>query len=57
MQCAWTFLHRLVRANDGQDLLEYGMLATLIAVFAVMAVTTLGSQIRVVLWETIANNF
>ena len=57
MQRAWTFLRRFVRADHGQDLIEYGMLAALIAVVAISAVTTLGTQVRVVLWQTIANNF
>jgi Flp pilus assembly pilin Flp len=41
----------------GQDLLEYALLAALISVFAAGAVTSLGSQINNVLWQTIANNF
>jgi pilus assembly protein Flp/PilA len=57
MQRAWTFVRRFVRADRGQDLIEYGMLAALIAVVAVTAVTTLGTQIRDVLWHTIVNNF
>lgn len=57
MQRAWKILRRLVRADHGQDLIEYGMLAALIAVVAITAVTTLGNSIRVVLWETIASNF
>ena len=57
MQRAWMFLRRLARADYGQDLLEYAMLAALIAVVAVGAVTTLGVRIQVVLWETIAANF
>ena len=57
MQRAWTFVRRLVRADQGQDLIEYGMLAALIAVVAVAAVTTLGNQVRIALWQTIVNNF
>jgi pilus assembly protein Flp/PilA len=57
MQRAWMFLRRFVRADHGQDLVEYGVLAALIAVVAIAAITTLGTQIRVVLWQTIANNF
>jgi len=48
---------RLVRRDDGQDLLEYGLVVTLIAIGAVMAVTTVGTTIKAVLWETIAQNF
>jgi Flp pilus assembly pilin Flp len=57
MHRAWTFVRRLVRADQGQDLVEYGMLAALIAVVTVTAVATLGNQLRNVLWQTIANNF
>jgi Flp pilus assembly pilin Flp len=39
---------------EGQDLLEYSMLVALIAVVAVSAVTTLGSTIHTVFWQTIA---
>jgi pilus assembly protein Flp/PilA len=53
MQRTWNILRRFVRAEHGQDLIEYGMLAALIAVVAVTAITTLGQQIRNVLWQTI----
>ena len=45
------------RSEDGQDLLEYGLLAALIAVFALGAVATLGNTISTVFWTVIANNF
>jgi Flp pilus assembly pilin Flp len=50
-------VRRLTRPEDGQDLLEYGLLASLIALFAVAAVRVLGDQISTVLWGAIANNF
>jgi Flp pilus assembly pilin Flp len=50
-------IRRLTKRDDGQDLLEYGLLATLIAVFAIAAVRLVGNQISTVLWATIANNF
>lgn len=50
-------VHRLTRPEDGQDLLEYGLLASLIALFALAAVRLVGDQITTVLWEAIANNF
>ena len=58
-------MHRLMTAvttvlktDGGQDLLEYAMLAALIAVVATGAVTTLGSTIDSVLWQVIAaSNF
>jgi pilus assembly protein Flp/PilA len=45
------------RSEDGQDLLEYGLLAALIAVIAIGAVTTVGNTINTVFWTSIANNF
>jgi Flp pilus assembly pilin Flp len=48
---------RLVAHDKGQDLLEYGLLVALIALFAVGAVTYLGQTINTVFWETIAQNF
>jgi len=47
-------LRRLYRNDDGQDLVEYGLLSMLIAVGAVLAVNTLGNTINVVMWEVIA---
>lgn len=47
-------MRRLYRNDDGQDLVEYGLLAMLIAVGAVLAVSTLGNTINVVMWEVIA---
>ncbi len=40
--------------EDGQDLLEYGLLAALIALFALGAVTTVGNVITSVFWNAIA---
>jgi Flp pilus assembly pilin Flp len=42
------------RAEEGQDLLEYGLLAALIAVFAIGAVGSVGNIINTVFWQTIA---
>jgi Flp pilus assembly pilin Flp len=41
----------------GQDLLEYGLLMSLIAIVAMVAVGTLGTTIRAFFWEAIAANF
>ena len=57
MRRAMTAAGDLVRREAGEDLMEYGLLAALIAVVAVAAVTTLGRQIDAVLWQTIAHNF
>lgn len=48
---------RLRRSEDGQDLLEYGLLAALIAIFAIGAVTSVGNTIYSVFWQAIASNF
>jgi Flp pilus assembly pilin Flp len=50
-------VRRLAKPEDGQDLLEYGLLTSLIAIFVLAAVRLLGNQISGVLWGTIANNF
>ncbi|PYR94794.1 MAG: Flp family type IVb pilin [Acidobacteria bacterium] len=44
-------------SEDGQDLLEYGLLAALIAIVAIGAVTAVGQTIYSVFWQTIATNF
>ena len=48
---------KLRRSEDGQDLLEYGLLMALIAVFAIGAVSVLGQTIQNVFWSAIANSF
>ena len=48
---------RLLTRAEGQDLLEYGLLMSLIAVVAIAVVTNVGNTINTVLWQTIANNF
>jgi Flp pilus assembly pilin Flp len=47
---------RILKRDEGQDLLEYGLLATLIAVLAMAAVRMVGAQINL-LWMPIANIF
>lgn len=46
-------LKRYLRLDDGQDLLEYAMLAALIAFAALGAVTLLGDHINRVFWQGI----
>ena len=53
MQIALSALRRLA-SEDGQDLLEYGLLAALIALFAMGAVTAVGNTITGVFWSAIA---
>lgn len=48
---------RLRESEDGQDLLEYGLLCALIALFALGAVGTVGQTIHNVFWTSIAQNF
>ena len=45
---------RLGLREDGQDLLEYALLVSLIALVAMGAVTTVGSTIKTVFWDVIA---
>jgi len=44
-------------SDDGQDLLEYGLLAALIAIVAIGAVSSVGQAIYNVFWKTIPANF
>ena len=46
-------IQRLARETDGQDLLEYGLLACLIAVVAIAGITTLGNTVYTVFWSSI----
>ena len=57
MQRILAIVQGLVARDDGQDLMEYGLLVVLIAVVATIAVTAVGVQIDTVLWQAIANNF
>jgi Flp pilus assembly pilin Flp len=50
-------VRRLVRLEDGQDLLEYGLLAVLISVFVLGALTSLSTVIKSVFWQPIVQNF
>ena len=57
MQRIVAIVQGLVARDDGQDLMEYGLLVVLIAVVAAIAVTAVGVRIDTVLWQSIANNF
>jgi Flp pilus assembly pilin Flp len=48
---------RLRRSEEGQDLLEYGLLMALIAVFAIGAISAVGQTITNVFWNSIVANF
>jgi len=49
------FLQRLIRSEEGQDLLEYGILASLIALLAMGTVGFFGNFINQFYWQTIGN--
>ena len=51
---AISFFTRLRRNDEGQDLLEYGLLVALIAIIAMGAVTMVGNTILSVFWSAIA---
>ena len=55
MTLVMTAIGRLVRRDEGQDLLEYGLLAALVAVVAILGITTLGQTIYSVFWNGIGN--
>jgi Flp pilus assembly pilin Flp len=45
---------RLIRNDAGQDLLEYGLVAVLVAIAAVLAVKSVGDTLYTLWWEPIA---
>jgi len=44
---------KIPESEEGQDLLEYGLLAALIAIVALSAVSALGQTIYTVFWKAI----
>jgi Flp pilus assembly pilin Flp len=48
-------LRRLALSDTGQDLVEYALLASLIAVVAIGAVTEVGNTINTVFWQAISS--
>jgi Flp pilus assembly pilin Flp len=46
-------IDRLALRDDGQDLLEYGLLMALIAMVAIVGVTSVGETIQTVFWNGI----
>ena len=46
-------IHRLALRVEGQDLLEYGLLAALIAIVAVTGITAVGDAVYTVFWQNI----
>jgi Flp pilus assembly pilin Flp len=47
---------RLVLRDEGQDLMEYGLLAALIAIVAMASVTALGETIYTFFWRSIGSS-
>ena len=45
----------VVRRDDGQDLIEYGMLASLIAIVVLVAVRSFATFLKTGLWDVVAN--
>jgi Flp pilus assembly pilin Flp len=54
MQLALSVIQRFRKREEGQDLLEYGVLAALIAILALGAVQTLGNTVLNAFWQVIA---
>jgi Flp pilus assembly pilin Flp len=46
---------QLLKSDDGQDLIEYGLIAVLIATGAILMITTVGSELNTLFWVPIAN--
>ena len=47
---------RLLTDDNGQDLMEYGLLAMLIAIVGMVAVNALGTTLNTVYWQFIAQS-
>jgi Flp pilus assembly pilin Flp len=54
MQIVTSIVQRFGSREEGQDLLEYGLLAALIALVALGAVQSVGTTINTVFWSAIA---
>jgi Flp pilus assembly pilin Flp len=50
-----TTIKRLVLLDNGQDLLEYGFLAALIAIVAMVGITAVGNTLYTVFWSGIGS--
>jgi Flp pilus assembly pilin Flp len=54
MQIALSLIQKFRKRDEGQDLLEYGLLAALVAIVALGAVQAVGNTILNVFWQVIA---
>jgi Flp pilus assembly pilin Flp len=53
MDAVVALVRRLVfRHDDGQDLIEYGLLVALIAIGVIFTVTAVGTTVNNMFWET-----
>ena len=53
MDTVFALVHALLFGDDdGQDLIEYGLLVGLIAMVAIAIVTTVGVTVNKLFWET-----
>lgn len=57
MHHALSAIGRFISEDHGQDLVEYGLLAGLVAVVAIAGIGVLGQTIFTVFWEVIARAF
>ena len=58
MDAVLALVQRLVLrpgGEDGQDLIEYGLLVALIAVVVILAATAVGVTVNTMFWQTFAN--
>jgi Flp pilus assembly pilin Flp len=56
MEAVITLVNKLTLCkDDGQDLIEYGLLVGLIAIVAMFAVQAVGDTVNSVFWQTFAN--
>jgi len=46
------FLHRIVREEEGQDMVEYALILGLVSIVAVIAVTATGTAVNDI-WEAV----
>jgi Flp pilus assembly pilin Flp len=52
MKRIWEFIAEFAARSDGQDLIEYGLLAALIAVIAVAAITGVATTLNNLFYQT-----
>jgi pilus assembly protein Flp/PilA len=53
MQAFIAFMHRLVREDEGQDMVEYALILGLISIIAVASVRLTGTSIKAI-WDNVA---